>query len=275
MVNPERARTIALILSKLSPDDILMFEERDPQFKVIKKLCTVIRDLRLMLILVTMNSLVSYMLTGRGEDHWAYFSEYFSRNRLGEPCRDFERYIVNSPYLARGRDAKLGRVRKFCRGKVISQLGSINDLGRLWGMLADDMGSSPNSKTIVFAVKMMYYVYRACGVPVKLPDKLPIPVDYRISTLTYCSGIVDEKPEVLLRRQEMAQEAWDLVSKLSGIPAINLDAVLWVLGGALIYSNFNVDAALNRAIAYDVISRDKAEVFKDLLNELSVRCGRG
>ncbi|WP_291764671.1 N-glycosylase/DNA lyase [Caldivirga sp. UBA161] len=262
------------VLRGLSLSDVLAFEEGDPQFIVVKKLCTALNDPGLVAVLVAMNSIVSYMLTGRGERHWEYFSEYFSRNKPNDVCGGFKVYVMKSPYLARGREAKINRIDKFCKANLHGRLMNLVNLNDAWRLLADGLHSPINSKTIVFAVKMLYYAYRACGVNVRPPEDLPIPVDYRIATLTNCSGLIKADAKVLMAKQSLVQEAWGRVARLSGIPQVNLDAVLWVIGGALIYSNFNVDAALRKLMDDSLIPQSKITVFKELMIELSGGCLR-
>lgn len=271
-VSEEKVIKLSNVLRGLSLSDVLAFEERDPQFIVVKKLCAALNDPGLVAVLVAMNSIVSYMLTGRGERHWGYFSEYFSRNRPNDICRDFKAYLVKSPYLARGREAKINRIDRFCEANLHGKLMNLVNLNEAWKLLANGLHSPINSKTIVFAVKMLYYAYRACEVDVKPPEHLPIPVDYRIATLTNCSGLIKADAKVLMTKQSLVQEAWGRVAKLSGIPQVNLDAVLWVIGGALIYSNFNVNVALRKLIDESLIPQGKVTVFKELMIELSEGC---
>jgi DNA-(apurinic or apyrimidinic site) lyase len=271
-VSEERVLGIVNALRGLSIGDVLAFEESDPQFLVVKELCNALGDPGLVSVLVAMNSIVSYMLTGRGERHWSYFSSYFSRNKPNDVCSDFKRYVMNSPYLARGRGAKVSRVERFCRANLHVKLNGLMDLGEAWRLLANGLGSPMNSKTIVFAVKMLYYAHRACGVNSKPPVDLPIPVDYRIATLTHCSGLIKADPRVLMSRQGLVQEAWGWVSRLSGIPQVNLDALLWVLGGALIYSGFNVEEALRKLPRGVLRMQDKVQAYRRLMIELSVNC---
>ena len=268
-INEDRVRAIGEALRELGLGEAYRFEERDPQFKAILDLCRAIGDYPTVAKLTVLNSIVSYMLKGRGEDHWAYFSRYFTRRRPVEICRDFEEYASASPYLARGRDAKLARVSKLCR--FIRGSVDLTNLNNLWSLLARALDSDGNSKTIVFAVKMAYYAAKACGVKVELPQNLPIPVDYRVATLTRCSGLVNGDVEYLMRNQRLVQRAWGMVSNLAGIPQLNLDSILWVLGGFLIYSDFNAHEAFRKAVESGIIEKD--ERYLRLLRELGVRCG--
>ncbi len=246
--------SIASILRKLGIDWVRQFEERDPQFIVITKLCSALRDVNTVLKLTILNSLVSYQLTGKGEDHWEYFVNYFISNKPRDLCSDFLDYVVGSKYLARFRESRVKRVRGVCPKIVNWDLANyVKDLLGLWRAITRIVGGSGEEKTIVFSVKMAYYVYRACGFSVAVPMEIPIPVDYRVSLVTICSGLLQMGPltnpsklarEVMVRRRREIQGVWSEVGRLSGIPPLNLDSVVWVLGGLLIDSSFRISDAV-------------------------------
>ena len=246
---------IASVLRKLGIDWIRQFEERDPQFIAIARLCNGLRDVNLTLKLTILNSLVSYQLVGKGEDHWNYFANYFINNKPGNLCRDFQNYVFNSKYLARYRDARIKRVENVCP-KIVNRDLTIyaRDMLGLWRFITNTVGGSGEEKTVVFSVKMSYYVYRACGFETAIPMEIPIPVDYRVSVITICSGLLPMGSlydlgkmvrEVMVKRRREIQNAWGEIGKLSGIPPLNLDSVVWVLGGLLINSSFNINGTID------------------------------
>lgn len=58
------------------------FEERDPQYLTVARLCRGFgHDVEVALRLTILNALVSYQLAGKGEDHWNYFANYFIGNK--------------------------------------------------------------------------------------------------------------------------------------------------------------------------------------------------
>ena len=271
---------IAEVLRELGIDWIKNFEERDPQYIAISRLCHELgHDVEMTLKLTMLNALVSYQLTGKGEDHWNYFANYFIKNRPTDLCNDFANYIVNSRYLARYRDSRLRRIRSACPQMAKLSIGNyLNDLASLWRFIARITNARGDEKTVVFAVKMAYYVGRACGLNVSIPMDIPIPVDYRVTVITICSGLIpimggpnnvtDLARELMTRRRAEIQRAWSEVSRLSGIPSLNLDSVIWVLGGLLINSSFNMDRAINSAKALNIYN----ERIPELLHLLGGRC---
>jgi DNA-(apurinic or apyrimidinic site) lyase len=227
---PSRASDIAAALRRLGVEGALALERADPQREAV---CCVIRrhgsDVGTRL--AVLNALVSYMLAGRGEEHWHYFCLYFLRREVSDVCRDFVEYMTSSPYLKIGAGARVRRALKACsyRPDLESPLKTLWELSAL-------LGADPRQKTLLFAVKVLNYAY-ACvkGVERVLPFEIPIPVDFRVAWMSWCSGLLDLPPREALRRREAVQAAWDLVARMSGIPPLHLDTVLWLAARAVLY----------------------------------------
>lgn len=272
---------IALILRELGIEWVRRFEERDPQFLSISRLCNGLNnDIGVTLRLTVLNALISYQLTGKGEDHWDYFANYFIRNRPSDLCNDFIGYVMNSKYLARYRSSRIRRIRNACPRLTNLDAGKyLHDLTSLWRFLSSVVNAHGNEKTVVFAVKIAYYVDRACGLDVNVPMDIPIPVDYRVTVITICSGLIPIASnslnarqlagEIMVRRRQEIQDVWNEVGRLSGIPPpLNLDSVIWVLGGLLINSSFEMNKAINGLSGLGI--RDKR--VNELLYLLGGRC---
>ncbi len=60
----DRIDRIASLIREMGLDTVRRFEERDPQYVAISRLCSSVGDKCTALALTTLNSLVSYMLTG-------------------------------------------------------------------------------------------------------------------------------------------------------------------------------------------------------------------
>ncbi|MDP8003348.1 MAG: N-glycosylase/DNA lyase, partial [Caldisphaera sp.] len=61
--------------------------------------------------------------------------------------------------------------------------------------------------------------------------KIPLPIDLRISCITYTSNLIDaESYKKILSSPKMAIYAWDCISEKSGVPQIHLDSLLWTIG---------------------------------------------
>ncbi|ABL88029.1 conserved hypothetical protein [Pyrobaculum islandicum DSM 4184] len=210
-------------------DVILQLEKRDPQYHAV---CRVVQnnDELTAARLTMLNALVSYRLTGRGEEHWEYFGWYFSR-RVKDVCDDFLKYIETSPYLKIGIETRKKRVAKAC-----GYVPKLEDLEKTLNDLSVLLNAKREQKTLVFAIKMLNYVYMCSrGVNRLLPFNIPIPVDYRIAYLTWCAKLIDIPPKEAIRRYKEVQGIWNKVAEKVGIPPLHLDTLLWLAGRTVIY----------------------------------------
>ncbi len=75
--------------------------------------------------------------------------------------------------------------------------------------------------------------------------------------------------ELMTRRRAEIQGIWSEIGRLSGgVPPLNLDSVVWVLGGLLINSSFNMNKAINGAKTLNIYN----EKVLELLHLLGGRC---
>ncbi|AFA38237.1 Uncharacterized protein conserved in archaea [Pyrobaculum oguniense TE7] len=225
-----RLEKVAETLRHLGIVAVLQMEKRDPQYRAV---CDVVKThgelagARLAL----MNALVSYRLSGKGEEHWLYFGQYFAERDIRDFCWDFLEYIDTSPYLKVGRETRKKRILKVCR-----YVPDLEDLSATLRQLSQLLSADPEQKTLVFAIKMLNYAYMCSrGVDRLLPFDIPIPVDYRVAHLTWCAGLLELRPEEAMRSYREVQRVWDVVARKSGIPPLHIDTVLWLAGRAVLY----------------------------------------
>ncbi len=233
----ERVCAVAEAFRELGMDGVQVFEDRDPQMIVARK----IHDLcgRVCVAILAVNALVSYMLEVKGEEYWSALANYVRVHGCPEGHEGVvdlvERFTVsrNRRFL----DVKLRRLRRLRTCAGIVGLALEGDLRAFRSGVAKCLGSSPEAKTVVFSVKMAYYGLRASGERLRLPEDLPIPVDFRVARVTYLSqminvsgGALRDAVKVLMSRPKTVRRVWSEVSKLSGIPPLNLDAPVWIIG---------------------------------------------
>jgi len=279
VINEARVSRLALEIGKLGLEGVLRFEEADPQFKAIVSLCKGLRDTCIALLLTVLNSLVSYQLVGRGEDHWFFFANYFRGKNVDDICTSFMDYVMRSRYLVKFREGKVKRILRICGniGHIRGRCGDIlEDPASTWGLLRDTLGLRGYEKTLVFAVKMAYYVSRGClGKKAVLPMDIPVPVDVRVGILGLCSGIVElsirdwREARIKATKERNKywrpiQHAWQRVASLSGVPPLHLDSLIWTLGGSLMRNNFNVPSTMKELSGMGI--------HEELVMELAWKC---
>ncbi|MEM0378604.1 MAG: N-glycosylase/DNA lyase [Thermosphaera sp.] len=255
IIDLERAREIGRML-KVFSHLTHVFERNDPQYRAVEKIVEA-KGCSQAALIVLGNSLASYKLNVRGEEYWTALAEYISRSE-GTPERALIRFLSDRRDLARLIDQKIRRIQAFFKSELsrelsVDGLGYCSRLNALRNELAASLNTSRNSKTILFAVKMYYYLCSACGRDTG--EDIDLPIDSRNSRLSLwscivrgCHGGLDVCAEKLMRdpyRGELVQ-AWRIVCKESGIPCVKLDSVTWLLTGVLADSGLNPEVAKSK-----------------------------
>jgi len=233
----DRIHAVANAFRELGIGGVQVFEDHDPQMAVakeIKRLCG-----KACVALLAVNALVSYMLEVKGEEHWNAFASYVRTRGCPKDHDELIAFVEDFTKRRNRRflDAKLRRLRKLRSCPNVIELALNGNLRAFNSAIAKCLSSSPNAKTVVFSVKMAYYGLRALGKKLGLPEDLPIPVDFRVAYVTYLSQMINvnvntpkDVVEVLMGKPKAVRKVWEEVSKLSGIPPLNLDAPVWVIG---------------------------------------------
>ncbi len=222
---------------------VLALEEGDPQLAAVARVVES-HGAGPAAVTAALTALASYRLAMRGEDWWRCYAEYHSARPPprdpGEAARLVQGFLNSCPGAAIQREAKARRVARAAEGaraalsRLMKEPHAILESSRwLTEALARALRQEPWRKTIAFAVKMAYYAVRAEAGRVPGPGDAVIPVDVRVSCLTYSSMIVDAPGyRVLLREPEKVIEAWGIVSHESRVPMIHLDSLAWLAGWA-------------------------------------------
>ncbi len=239
-INSHRVRVVGEALGRLGLEGIMAIEEKDPQYRALEHLVNRIGDCGSTALLAVLNALSAYQLSASGEEYWWEFARYlFTPSDPDSLARSFISFLASSRGNVASKDKKISRVRRLIASQthieIYAKMGEISkNLESLRLLLSRSLGKTGYEKTIVFAVKMFYYVSRICGYKPVLPKNIEIPVDRRVAAVTYSSGIADtSRPnpvEEIMRNYREAQRAWAVVSEISGIPMINLDSIIWLCG---------------------------------------------
>ena len=284
----ERINPISSVFREVGVSKILEFEEKvDEQFQALRGFSLKVGHPGWASLYSFLTGLVSYKLTMRGEEWWRCFSrmlpEIIERSPPGN-VRDAVEHV--KVFLDSCRGAAFQREQKKQRlDRVLKSSGVLEELvfntesllfkraKLLVESVSSSLGQDPGSKTVVFALKMAYYAFRGfTGIAKPLPSTIPIPVDVRVSCVSYSSGIVDvvrgDPVKTILSSPEEARRAWDIVSLRSGVPPLHIDSIVWVVGSFPATSN--VGDARKRAtnLFLSVLGPD---VSFRLANELIVR----
>ncbi len=244
-VNTSRIEAVARVLKEIGVERILDLETRDPQYIALKDLARE-RDCRTAFLLAVANALISYRLSGYGEDYWTEVSQFFRKHNGSLEELFIEFLQKHSRYNRLSITAKTRRLRKFFSSKLYNTLQEqpskyCNNLYGLVKSLSTTYRQPVNAKTIVFAAKMYSYVCRICHGKSVVDHRIEIPVDKRITTFTLTSGIVEPIGEQLTREnlrkhvetlmtkhRKLVLETWRKISKETSIPPLQLDTIIWL-----------------------------------------------
>jgi DNA-(apurinic or apyrimidinic site) lyase len=239
-INSYRIQAVARAISGIGLEGVLAIEESDPQYRALEYLVRRLGDCGSAFLLVVLNSLSAYQLSSTGEDYWWEFARYpFSPGDPGRLVEDFISFLRGSRGNVAARDKKIERVMRIASNQahieIYADYGKmVEDLEVLREILKRSLKKEGSEKTIVFAIKMFYYVARICGYKPRIPMSIEIPIDRRIAAITYTSEIADttgsDPVGEIMRNYREAQKAWSTISRIAGIPPINLDSILWICG---------------------------------------------
>ncbi|MDD3646628.1 MAG: N-glycosylase/DNA lyase [Candidatus Gracilibacteria bacterium] len=217
-------------LKHYSIQDAIAFEEADRQFIALKNLWANIdyNPKKYYLALIIANALICYQLSGKGEDYWEEFSEYFSSlspfggkmsgGQIGGFLSEFIKLSKGNRRFVETKIKRLEKLRPFLKCFIDREEYYYENMIELRDDLAEVMNQNKVAKTIVFAVKMFSYGARnVFGKIVYFPSEICVPVDSRLTNIfeKYRENYTD-----------INKFYFDLSQKL-GIPELHLDAIIW------------------------------------------------
>lgn len=271
-IDINRARCIGSALGKLKRYAGYIYRV-DPQFWAVTSVVDGV-DLPLASTSIVGNALVSYRLSMRGESYWSLFSKRVVEN----PISASEYVNWFSEFLGRYnrinyRD-KVRRIVKFSESRVYNRLlteplaycNGLLDLNEELGREFRDSAS----KTVVFATKMYLYTCIACGASAQIDQDIPIPVDRRIALLTARSKLVSgcssesDCASSLVSNRSLVIDAWNLVSRISGVPPILIDTFAWILLGRDIEFSYSALGKLSELFS-DEFASELVDIVRDVL----------
>ena len=241
--NRKRAELIGSLIGAGGFGPIHRMELDDPQYKAMKKLSESIGAGPAMVVAVA-TALVSYRLPMRGEEWWTIIADRVSRERPKsfEDILNVVKTLLNDLRvpLMRQKKARLERISSPSAASLLGMLAARpRDFPSIAPTLIEVMSKvlrqKPYAKTLTFAIKMAYYVYKAAilaeaPTPLKGID-VPMPIDSRVACLSIASSLCDSRgTQAVISNPAPAQDAWRIVASTSGIPSLHLDALAWRIG---------------------------------------------
>ncbi|RLG87132.1 MAG: hypothetical protein DRO15_05295 [Thermoprotei archaeon] len=262
-INYKRIERISSIIRSLGLEFFKSIEIIDPQFNSLSRLCSFCNP-KLVPLLGIVNALVSYALNCRGEKYWNEFCSHMalhcnSINNIESAISSVIEFLQISQCNKLYKEAKVRRLKKLLLCKNIEivlqkQCHEVLAGKLLQKTLAKCLGTEQELKTIVFAVKMYYYGYKAClKTDLVLPMDIPIPVDRRVALITCTANLIDadcKDIKTVMKSSDIVRKIWSYIAELSGVPALHLDSFIWIIG-----KHVN-------------LRRDKPSIVASILNEL-------
>lgn len=274
-INTQRIYKIAHLFYQLGMKGVEIFEEIDPQYQVIKQVLKYC-DSKIVTLAFYFNSLIAYRLKMMSEEFWKIFALF-----LIQQCKDIEELndlielikVFTQKFNKYLYKQKIKRLERLKQCKDILTTIDKGDYLLLAKKTANCLRSSVEAKTVVFSTKIVYYVLKAQNINTTLPFELPIPVDKRVTFVSYMSGLIEIPTHyinvavgLLLRNANIVREAWKRISILSRIPSLHIDAVLWYFGKFYKVKSveevvMNVDDVLYQALGKKVVESLVRELF--------------
>lgn len=225
-MNYSRARHLGLLIGRIGLHRVLEIEQRDPQLYSIRLLDKTVKSPDFY-DLIVFNALISYRLRITGEAYWDLFANSVKE---GEACETIIEFLKK--HRALGINGKIRRLMalKGAGFRVSANLDAYkHDPYILLTDLSKVLNSDRTAKTLIFAVKMFYYAVMVREKErIRLDMKLPVPVDSRLIRITRSLGLVSDvhRPKAM-----EIQRAWGVISRIAGIPPLNIDSLLWPYKG--------------------------------------------
>lgn len=178
------------ILKDYHLEDALKAEADDRVFIALEWLYEKLSNKDFFLPLIIANSLICYQLSSAWEEYWEEFSKKVLTYKF-ENINDVFLFLIdflpNSNGNKRLVPTKLERLKKlkaFLNEFFYKQKYYYNHMIKLQTDLAKEMNQNKTAKTIVFAVKMLWYWARIRFWEIKtFPNEINIPLDSRLQNI--------------------------------------------------------------------------------------------
>lgn len=212
-------------LSWFDLDHTLKVERKDRQFQALETLYNTLKQKEYFLDLILANATVWYLLSSSWEDYWEEFAQTFwNKNflRKQDIIREMFLFLPLSKGNKRLKNHKTKRLQKLAwfldSFQDFIKKENINFI-EIQHQIAIHMKQNPDSKTIVYTIKMLSYWVRIIkNRDIILPFEITIPIDSR---LTKIYELFNTNKKISIK------DFYTQISKKTNIPPIHLDGILW------------------------------------------------
>jgi len=265
-----RIQSVSKIFRDAGIDAVFRVERGlDPQYPAVRRISEVVGE-NVGALYALLLATVSYRLAMKGEEWWQCFSDMIvdrvadrSVSSVRDIVGDVVWFLRNCPGAIIRRDAKIKRIRtiyKYAK-RVLERIYNdpsivFKEPDYIIEKIARALQVESWRKTIVFSVKMAYYALGGPEREIMLKSSIPIPVDSRVACVSFTSGVVKaSSSEEIYKYPRTTQDAWMMVSNLSGIPSIHIDSIIWnvadgLRGKGLIEGRRHVAYKLMKVLSY-------------------------
>lgn len=277
IVDRDRIESVAQMFKSIGIENVSTFENIDPQYLSIMEAIAMCKSDNLIYAFY-INALVTYKLKTKGEYFWKKFTEFIVENcdklkdvqQLLNLIKEFTYRYNNYAY-----ENKLKRIMKIGNCLDVLDYTTSTHYLELARKTSECLKISYKYKTVVFSIKIVYYFHKAQGMRSILPFELPIPVDRRVTYISFTSGMIDvvhqtlnkDMVSLIMKKADVIRDAWNSVATISHIPPLHIDAVLWYLGK---YGYINNRRSIIEEVQKNLYIIDK-KIVEKLVNELYFR----
>ena len=251
-INGARIGAVAEALAAVGWEGFVKLDRLEPEYRVLSEVYERMGDVRPVLVLGMAAATIDYQLAGDAYRFWDTLlhvvrARHYRLGSLGDARAVLEEFL-SKPVNARFNRAKRGRIARFFDSGFAEYLWNTayryyhSRPREVWMRLAEAMRNRPQSKTIVFSVKVMDLVSLIVEKRYSnLPAEVPIPVDVHVARMAVYSGIVEGVPPGMLAeacgtRGNIFRRAWgrvaEGVSAVTGrrVSVLRVDSLVWQLG---------------------------------------------
>jgi len=231
----EKIKEVANLLVEIPPEAWRKIVEEEPEWRFMNELLPKY-GFGKFAVLMMAAGLNDFQLKGRAEEvYWPVLREILVKHPVPETLEELQRILEEFYKNERLKNMKLNRLRRFMSSQLAKRVFSSSpeeiskEFPALWLELGKTMKQSPEKKTISFAMKCLGLSLMMLKKYDFEFERVPIPVDLRVRTLTQRLGISGDDSTVRFFWKSVLEA---LKERNPEITMIHLDSLVWQIGTA-------------------------------------------